>query len=730
MKRKQGVPPSFEDLQRAKNQKTNKSSLEARGKKRSAAGDFAGPQSNKRRNNGQRNGGPVKEVFMSGALGVRSVVQDKLKVANGVRKGKKKDAAVKQLVQTQTLVEDMDDVENGDNVEEVNDANLAEADLEELSSDENMDDQEADEFGSSVFDSDEEDDVTKTTKAMFSEDEDESDAEEMLTAANIAGLSAKLDAEQEAEAEAARQELEESAIQTNLVSDIPKILPSKDEVGSDEDEDPTAAPMNALTLAPDLQLLRTRISDTIRVLEDFSKLAEAGRSRSEYRNQFLKDVCAYYTYSPYLAEKLMNLFPPREAFHFFEANESPRPVVIRTNTLKTHRRELAQTLIQRGVTLEPVGKWSKVGLQIFESPVPIGATPEYLAGHYILQAATSFLPVMALAAQEHERILDMASAPGGKVTHISALMKNTGVIFANDSNKARSKALIGNIHRLGAKNIIVCNYDARQFPKVMGGFDRVLLDAPCSGTGVIAKDPSVKTNKSSRDFLALPHLQKQLLLCAIDSVDHASATGGIIVYSTCSVTIEENEEVVQYALSKRPNIRIVDSGLGSFGVNAFTAFMGKSFDPNMKLAKRYYPHTYNVDGFFVCKLQKTGPSSQGAQQRKQRGEQITTTGTTTNGTNGTDETNGIEENTPSKQTINGSSHKITTINPKPDFGGWNSDEDQVYIERARKRAAKRKGKDPRTSSTTSSAATPIPKLNAEQINTIPNAIPNGTSKNS
>jgi len=80
-------------------------------------------------------------------------------------------------------------------------------------------------------------------------------------------------------------------------------------------------------------------------------------------------------YSEFLADKLLNLFPPREAQAFFEANETPRPVVIRTNTLRTHRRELAQSLINRGVQLEPVGKWSKVGLQIFDAQVPLGATP-------------------------------------------------------------------------------------------------------------------------------------------------------------------------------------------------------------------------------------------------------------------------------------------------------------------------------------------------------------------
>lgn len=142
------------------------------------------------------------------------------------------------------------------------------------------------------------------------------------------------------------------------------------------------------------------------------------RSRNDYISQLLKDLCLYYGYNEYLMEKLFYIFPVSEAIEFFEANEVPRPITIRTNTLKTRRRELAQSLINRGVNLDPVGKWSKVGLQVFDSPVPIGATPEYLAGHYMLQAASSFLPVMALAPQEHERVLDMASAPGGKSTYI------------------------------------------------------------------------------------------------------------------------------------------------------------------------------------------------------------------------------------------------------------------------------------------------------------------------
>ncbi|KAK1508511.1 NOL1/NOP2/sun family protein [Colletotrichum tamarilloi] len=514
----------------------------------------------------------------------------------------------------------------------------------------------------SVYDSEEE--RGGGGKHMFSEDEDDSDGEEMLTKANIEGLARRLDQKQAEEDADAQAELEEMGIQTNIDGDKPHIL-------EDDSDDELAAKTKTL-LAPDLQLLRTRITENIRVLDDFAKLHEEGRSRTEYVNQLIKDICAYYGYSEYLAEKLFNLFSPREAFAFFEANESARPVVIRTNTLRTHRRDLAQALIGRGVTLEPVGKWSKVGLQIFESNVPLGATPEYLAGYYILQAASSFLPVMALEPQENERVLDMAAAPGGKTTHMAAMMKNTGVIVANDPSKQRAKGLIGNIHRLGARNVVVSNYDAREFPKPMGGFDRVLLDAPCSGTGVIAKDASVKTNKTERDFMLLPHMQKQLILAAIDSVNHHSKTGGYIVYSTCSVTVEENESVVAYALSRRPNVKLVDTNL-PFGREGFTSYMGKKFDPSLKLTRRYYPHTYNVDGFFVAKFQKIGPTPAKAERDRSAasvGEVVDKTPITTD-----DESNAGGKT-------------------DDDFGGFDDDEDEEYVLKAKRNAMRRRGLDP------------------------------------
>ena len=314
--------------------------------------------------------------------------------------------------------------------------------------------------------------------------------------------------------------------------------------------------------------------------------------------------------------------------------------------------------------------------------MPLGATPEYLAGHYILQAASSFLPVMALAPQPDERVLDMAAAPGGKTTYISALMRNTGAVFANDANKLRAKGLIGNVHRLGCKNVIVSNLDAKaSFPKILGGFDRILLDAPCSGTGVIGKDPSVKTSKTERDFLMLPHMQKQLLLAAVDSVDHASKTGGYVVYSTCSVTVEENEGVVQYVLRKRANVKIVDTGLGTFGSQGYRSYMGKKFDDKMSLARRYFPHRENVDGFFVCKLKKVGP-----------------TVTLANGTHAVAD-HAVDKVIPKvngTEPVNGRVKEEVEVERQDDFGGFDEEEDAKYMENAERRRLRRKGLDPRT----------------------------------
>lgn len=498
-------------------------------------------------------------------------------------------------------------VNDGFEEEDTNEQGTSEEEGDELSDEESDAEEQADavKIGSLNDLSEDEDDDDNMEDNFASDKEEESDNEEededLLP---IERENRKLRKQQEEEEKLADEELK-----LNIENQEKFIFPDQ----KSEEE------------VKNLQDVQQRIRDLVSVLSDFSKQRDGEHSRSEYMELLKKDLCTYYSYNEFLMERFMQLFALNELLEFLEATEVQRPLTIRTNSLKTRRRDLAQALINRGVNLDPIGKWSKVGLVIYSSQVPLGATPEYLAGHYIIQGASSLLPVMALAPQENERILDMAAAPGGKASHIAAIMKNTGVLFANDLNKERIKAVVGNFHRMGIVNSVITSLDGRKFCDIMKGFDRVLLDAPCSGTGIIAKDPSVKTSKDEQDIQRCYNLQRELLLSAIDCVNANSSTGGYIVYSTCSVLPEENEWVIDYALKKR-NVKLVDTNL-EFGTEGFVHYRHFRFHPSLKLTKRFYPHTHNMDGFFVAKLRKFSnviPKSSDAEDEKHDEE---TTGT-------------------------------------------------------------------------------------------------------
>merc|ERR1719153_1220537 len=454
-----------------------------------------------------------------------------------------------------------------------------------IESDEGIDEDDA-AIDNDAYHSEEGEEYEEGLKGLSDDDESSDDSEEDNEDMKIERQSKKLYKKQMKMLDEAKKE----EMKMNFAETEKFTLPSGQEIEREANT------------APDLQIIQSRIADVIQVLQDFKNKREEGVDRQQYVGRLKKDLCLYYTYNEFMIDKFLQVFNVGEILEVLEANEVQRPVTIRTNSLKTRRRDLAQSLINRGVNLDPVGKWSKVGLVVYSATVPLGATPEYLAGHYILQGASSLLPVMALAPQEGERILDMAAAPGGKTTHIAALLKNTGMILANDANQARCKAVVGNLHRLGVTNTVVCSHDGRKLPKVMTGFDRVLLDAPCSGTGVISKDPSAKTSKDHSDIHLCSHLQKELVLAAIDCLDHKSATGGYLVYSTCSILPEENEAVVDYVLRKR-HCKLVPTGL-DFGVEGYTRYREQRYHPTLNLCKRYYPHTHNMDGFFVAKIKK------------------------------------------------------------------------------------------------------------------------------
>ncbi|CAK9004881.1 unnamed protein product [Durusdinium trenchii] len=390
--------------------------------------------------------------------------------------------------------------------------------------------------------------------------------------------------------------------------------PDDDEPPADDDNEAGDAQMGSRILARvaegkqmDLTALKQEIQDDAGLLSNWRKAQELGekRPREEVFKNLVSNCSTYFGYSEELAEYFLQMFSPETAVKFFEANEQQRPLTLRTNTLKARRSSLLQALTQRKVQVDPIGSWTKVGLKVYQSQVPVGATPEYLGGHYMIQSASSFIPVMALAPQQDEVVLDMAAAPGGKTTYIGQLMRNSGTLFANDLRKDRCKALVANVHRLGLTNVVVTNLDGKKLSKMLPRLDRVLLDAPCTGSGIIARDPSVKVKRGQKDFESHSRLQKELLTAAIDMVDAGSKTGGYIVYSTCSVAVEENEAVVDHALKTR-NVELVSfTSAVNFGVEGLCKYRERRFHPSLNLARRYYPHVHNMDGFFVAKLKKT-----------------------------------------------------------------------------------------------------------------------------
>jgi len=304
-----------------------------------------------------------------------------------------------------------------------------------------------------------------------------------------------------------------------------------------------------------------------------------------------KEISEKYNYSEFVVRRWLNLF---DGIELIQAIEKGMPKYIRVNTLKIDESELIARLRSRGFEV----KKTEIPFcyEVLEEAYSIGATPEYLMGYYYVMDKSSFIPVLALNPQADEVIVDFASSPGGKTTFIAQLMKNRGVIIAIESNYSRALSLIHNIHRMGVVNTAVLRMNAEEFPKLNIKADRILLDAPCSCEGVMHRDPSRKLNFSVDDIKTCSAIQMSLVNAAMSSLKE----GGVLVYSTCSMTPEENEMIVQEILDKYP-VRMEEI---EWGDNAFTEIpnTGIKFSKEMRKARRFYPHKHRTSGFFVAKI--------------------------------------------------------------------------------------------------------------------------------
>jgi tRNA (cytosine49-C5)-methyltransferase len=272
---------------------------------------------------------------------------------------------------------------------------------------------------------------------------------------------------------------------------------------------------------------------------------------------------------------------------------------IRINTLKITVEKLKARL-EKTWKLEQV-PWCREGFWISHRTLDrrdIGNLPEHTLGYFYVQEPASMIPAMVLDAKRDEMVLDMCAAPGSKTTQIAAMMENTGVLVSNDPDSKRIPALAMNLQRAGIVNVVVTVMKGHRFKT--NSFDRILVDAPCSGTGTIRKSLKTLEMWTPEGISRLASIQKGLIETAFNCLK----PGGTMVYSTCSLEPEEDEEVVDYLLSMHGDARTEEIELNIKRSSCITEFLGKSYDPAVRKCLRIYPQDNDTDGFFVAKISK------------------------------------------------------------------------------------------------------------------------------
>ena len=233
------------------------------------------------------------------------------------------------------------------------------------------------------------------------------------------------------------------------------------------------------------------------------------------------------------------------------ANNRPRDVTLRVNTLRTTPQALAQRLVQEGLQYVRPSRLMAEAL-VVQGTSRLDALPSYRDGLFQVQDEGAMLVAPLCRAQPGQRVLDACAAPGGKTTHLAQLMGDTGQILACDAQASRLRLLAANVRRLRLTSITPVTSDGTGPPPWSGVFDRILVDAPCSGLGVLSRHPDVKWRKGSEDLKGVQAAQLALLAAQ----RRCLAADGLLVYSVCSNEPEETRDVVRTFLERHPDMRL------------------------------------------------------------------------------------------------------------------------------------------------------------------------------
>ena len=302
----------------------------------------------------------------------------------------------------------------------------------------------------------------------------------------------------------------------------------------------------------------------------------------------------------WLVERWVTEFGPEMAKKLCAANNQKPPFMVRTNTLRISREDLGEQFSALGISSIPT-QFSPEGLILPKSPL-LGEEGLFQKGLFFVQDEASQIIPHLLDPQPGERVLDACAAPGGKTTHLAQLMKDRGEIFALDLQASRIRLIRENCLRLGISMVRATQTDASRplpFPPDYL-FDRILVDAPCTGLGILHRNPEAKWRRKPEDFFRFQKVQGKLLA----NVSSRLKIGGILVYSTCTMTREENDWIVSSFLKSHPDFEL--ENLRSLSPTSYHSLI----DPRGYL--RTYPEMitrnedYRMDGFFAARMRKVG----------------------------------------------------------------------------------------------------------------------------
>lgn len=317
------------------------------------------------------------------------------------------------------------------------------------------------------------------------------------------------------------------------------------------------------------------------------------RNREEFNNINIKDrikrLSIEYSHPEWFVDKFIKLYGEEFVKDLMNVNNTPPELTIRVNTLKCRKDELVKIFTAKGIECQDGRLNESLILRGFSL---IEKSEEFVEGLFTIQDESSMMDVRVLDPKPNERILDLCSAPGGKSTHMAQLMGNKGEILSFDIHEHKLSLINENAKRLGISIIKTMLKDSRIYDEEYKEYgDRVLIDAPCSGLGLIRKKPEIRWSVQPEDIMELQRIQMEI----IDNASNYVKKEGTLVYSTCTISQEENEEVIEHFLKKNEN----------FKLESICRCLPDDIKVDDSCKKGYiklFPNVHGTDGFFIAKL--------------------------------------------------------------------------------------------------------------------------------